>query len=333
MKRLISAVLTALVVASLAACGSGQQAAAPAPSTQTPTPTKTQAMRAVPDVTGKPFLDARSTLWHADFNPVTFVGPDGKKWGNSAPDEMLKVVSSKPAAGQMTDATTIEVTVDMTEGQQAAALDAKAAAYKLSIRYELRCGSDYSASAPLLHSYKEVWSSNYYKGSEDCTLSIGGKDMYGHVPLLPQEQAIVDTIGAHGGDISDPSGAFGAAYKLCAKVAPDYADQTVARMDWKKADAIGALALCPDAPHAAVLQEVVNSIKVGEGTYTVGKEMDPGTYQTRPGVKDCYWSRTNGGGGIIANDMVGFAPNGVTVTVYPGEGFESERCGTWTKIG
>lgn len=31
--------------------------------------------------------------------------------------------------------------------------------------------------------------------------------------------------------------------------------------------------------------------------------------------------------------MVGFAPAGVTVTVFAGEGFESERCGVWTKIG
>jgi hypothetical protein len=61
--------------------------------------------------------------------------------------------------------------------------------------------------------------------------------------------------------------------------------------------------------------------------------MEPGTYKTKPGSKDCYWSRTTGGGDIIANDFVGFAPNGVTVTVYPGEGFESTRCGVWTKIG
>jgi hypothetical protein len=60
--------------------------------------------------------------------------------------------------------------------------------------------------------------------------------------------------------------------------------------------------------------------------------MEPGTYRTKPSAKGCYWSRTTGGG-IIANDMVGFAPAGVPVTVYPGEGFESNRCGVWTKIG
>lgn len=331
MKRIISAALAAAVVAVLTGCGAGQAPASAVRDVATASATPSQAARAVPDVSGKSIIDARSTLWHANFNPVTVVGRDGKHWGNTAPDEMLKVVSSKPAAGEMTDATQIEVTVNMTEAEQIAALQAVADAKKLATRYEIHCGTDYKA--PKMHSYKEVWASASYKSGESCYLSIDGKDMYDHVPLLPQEQAIVDTIGSHGGDISLPSGAFGTAYLLCAKLDTDYTDKTVARMDWKKADAIGALALCPDAPHAAALQEVVNTVKVSEGTYTVGKDIEPGTYRTRPGVKDCYWSRTNGGGGIIANDMVGFAPDGVTVTVYPGEGFESQRCGTWTKVG
>jgi hypothetical protein len=119
----------------------------------------------------------------------------------------------------------------------------------------------------------------------------------------------------------------------CAQLKPGYADEVVARMDWKKAEAQGALALCPDAPHAAVLREVINSVKIDDGTHIVGQDMEPGTYRTKPSAKDCYWSRTTGGGGIVANDMVGFASAGVTVTVYAGEGFESNRCGVWTKIG
>jgi hypothetical protein len=66
---------------------------------------------------------------------------------------------------------------------------------------------------------------------------------------------------------------------------------------------------------------------------TVGKTMEPGTWKTKPGVKDCYWSRSTGGGDIITNDIVDFAPDGVTVTVLAGEGFKSSSCGTWTKIG
>lgn len=82
-----------------------------------------------------------------------------------------------------------------------------------------------------------------------------------------------------------------------------------------------------------MLQGVVTAVKVGPGTRVVGQTMEPGTYKTNPGAKDCYWSRTTGGGAIIANDFVGFAPDGVSVTVYPGEGFESSNCGIWTKTG
>lgn len=66
---------------------------------------------------------------------------------------------------------------------------------------------------------------------------------------------------------------------------------------------------------------------------TVGTTMEPGTWKTKPGVKDCYWSRSSGSGDIIDNDIIDYAPEGVTVAVQAGEGFKSSRCGTWTKIG
>ncbi|WP_426226392.1 hypothetical protein [Pseudarthrobacter sp. DSP2-3-2b1] len=104
-------------------------------------------------------------------------------------------------------------------------------------------------------------------------------------------------------------------------------------MDPKKANATAALALCPNAPDAAILRDVLTAVKVVDGTHVVGQRMEPGTYRTKPAANDCYWSRTNGGGDIITNNFIGFAPEGVTVTVYVGEGFESQRCGVWTKIG
>lgn len=114
---------------------------------------------------------------------------------------------------------------------------------------------------------------------------------------------------------------------------PNCGDKVVGPPSDMRADAYGALSLCPKAPHAALLRQVATTEKIDSGTHTVGQDMEPRTYRTKPGAKDCYWSRTNSGGNIIANDMVGFAPAGVAVTVYPGEGFESERCGVWTKIG
>ena len=73
--------------------------------------------------------------------------------------------------------------------------------------------------------------------------------------------------------------------------------------------------------------------RLAMATRFVGQTMEPGTYKTKPGIKDCYWSRNTGGGDIIDNDFVSFAPDGATVTVYAGEGFESEHYESKTKIG
>lgn len=69
-----------------------------------------------------------------------------------------------------------------------------------------------------------------------------------------------------------------------------------------------------------------------EGTYTVGKDIKPGTYRTvdRP-VRKCYWERSTGAGRIIDNRWITNAPNGATVTVQRGEGFTSEGCGNWIR--
>lgn len=68
-----------------------------------------------------------------------------------------------------------------------------------------------------------------------------------------------------------------------------------------------------------------------DGTYTVGEDLKPGTYRTARQVTDCYWERSTGGGQIIANNFVTFAPKGVTVTVRRGEGFTSNGCGIWVR--
>ena len=83
---------------------------------------------------------------------------------------------------------------------------------------------------------------------------------------------------------------------------------------------------------SAVEQQIaVNSI--GQGTWTVGRDIEPGTYRTREAVVgDCYWailaSGTNGGD-IIENDI----PSGgfPTVTLSAGQDFENNGCGTFVK--
>ncbi|WP_159620020.1 hypothetical protein [Arthrobacter zhaoguopingii] len=74
---------------------------------------------------------------------------------------------------------------------------------------------------------------------------------------------------------------------------------------------------------------------IGEGTWTVGRNVEPGIYTTaKPVSGSCYWgiytSGTNGDD-IIANDIVtGGQP---TVTLQVGQDFETTRCGSWSKIG
>lgn len=71
----------------------------------------------------------------------------------------------------------------------------------------------------------------------------------------------------------------------------------------------------------------------GDGTYQVGKDIQPGTYRTRVGSSSCYYERLSGFGGtvgeIIANNITG-DPAIVTIAATD-KGFQSQNCGTWTK--
>lgn len=340
MKRYISAVLAATLIVGLAACGGGETQPA-----SVDTPTTSPTSLTVPAVTGMDFPTARTTVLK-DY-VVTVLGKDGKKWTASSPNKTVMIVSSSPAAGTVIDKAEIQVSVNMTEDEMNAAATAEfaaanaaataaLAAKKLAIRYEFTCGPNpYSTTGvDVYNSLKDVWASKHYAGSDKCITRIDGFSADSKPAVLPSEQAIVDIVAANGGDTSGaPAQAFDTVLRLCVKPDPDFADAVFAIPAWKTARAKAALALCPDAPHAALLQEVATAVKVDSGTKVVGQTMEPGTYKTKPGAKDCYWARTTGGGDIIANNFVGFAPDGVTVTVVAGEGFESSNCGVWTKIG
>jgi hypothetical protein len=338
----LSAVLAAILIAGLTACVGGVQQASTeaATSTATPTsspaPTRTHASRPVPDVTGKTFDEAYMILMAADFYGYAY-GNDGKRWPNITPDASIAVVSTTPAAGTVTSTHDIRINVGLTEAE-ASAVKSEAKAPKVDPRYEFVCAVNLGfGESDTYHSLNEVWASKYYAGSGSCIVRYDGKySSVGDKPaILPSEQKIVDIVAANGGRVFPaPIETFDTVLGLCIKLKPDYTDGAWDRVDPKKAQATAALALCPDVPHAAVLRDVLTAMKVVDGTYVVGqRHMEPGTYRTKPAAKDCYWSRTNGGGDIIANNFIGFAPDGVTVTVYVGEGFESQRCGVWTKIG
>jgi uncharacterized membrane-anchored protein YhcB (DUF1043 family) len=82
---------------------------------------------------------------------------------------------------------------------------------------------------------------------------------------------------------------------------------------------------------AAEAQVAANSI--GEGIWTVGKDVSPGTYRTSTAVSgDCYWSITktgSNGSDIIQNGI----PTGgfPSVTLSVGQDFTNQGCGTFVK--
>lgn len=73
--------------------------------------------------------------------------------------------------------------------------------------------------------------------------------------------------------------------------------------------------------------------QVGNGIWTVGVDIEPGTYRTTEAVTQmCYWGiyRTGSNGDdIIENDIVqgGFP----SVTLSAGQDFKTSDCGTWAK--
>ena len=72
--------------------------------------------------------------------------------------------------------------------------------------------------------------------------------------------------------------------------------------------------------------------RFGPGTYIVGTDVAPGTYTARG--SGCYWARVRAFTGdlnaIIAN---GNASGRVIVTISRSDrGFQSSRCGTWSRV-
>ena len=72
---------------------------------------------------------------------------------------------------------------------------------------------------------------------------------------------------------------------------------------------------------------------VGDGTWTVGTDIAPGTYRAAAAVgSTCYWGiyrSGSNGSDIIENDIPGGGRP--VVTLSAGQDFNSTRCGDWVK--
>lgn len=86
-----------------------------------------------------------------------------------------------------------------------------------------------------------------------------------------------------------------------------------------------------EAAIAAAEQRVAES-SFGDGVWVVGADITAGTYRTE-GIVDCYYAWLTGTGAdadIVDNNIVSGT---ATISVSDGNVFESNRCGTWTKVG
>jgi hypothetical protein len=95
--------------------------------------------------------------------------------------------------------------------------------------------------------------------------------------------------------------------------------------EWE-ADLVEREAATQDAEEA----KAANS--VGNGIWTVGVDVEAGTYRATDVGGDCYWAiyaTGSNGDDIVANDI----PNGgnPTVTIDEGHDFYSQSCGEWVR--
>jgi len=73
---------------------------------------------------------------------------------------------------------------------------------------------------------------------------------------------------------------------------------------------------------------------IDDGTWTVGVDFPAGIYSTTGTAgSDCYWeiSKSGSNGADIIDNHLGGGH--LRVTLKAGQDFDTERCGTWTKIG
>lgn len=72
--------------------------------------------------------------------------------------------------------------------------------------------------------------------------------------------------------------------------------------------------------------------QITDGTWTVGEDFPAGTYKTVNSSADCYWAitKTGSNGSDIVNNHIG--GGNLRVTLKAGQDFETQRCGTWTKV-
>lgn len=87
----------------------------------------------------------------------------------------------------------------------------------------------------------------------------------------------------------------------------------------------------PEQSESASSESSEQNTIPGDGTFLVGEDIQPGTYETE-GSESCYWERLSGTSGTFDDIITNGLPTGpTTITISPSdEAFLTEGCSEWT---
>jgi hypothetical protein len=196
----------------------------------------------------------------------------------------------------------------------------------------------------MVNTYQEVW-----PNADQTTSVVGGLCTTKlAVPYSEIQTAALAAFKASGGSASGDDYELRKFYDICMNPkssGPYYQDASSWSAKGEVADARGALILCPDHPNAAEIQRKVDTAQsnmdgraageiVDEGKFLVGKDIQPGTWQTKSdSVTDCYWEISDAQGDIIDNNFISIAPQFTIEIPSSAAGFTNQGCGTLVRIG
>lgn len=165
--------------------------------------------------------------------------------------------------------------------------------------------------------FREVWATK--AAVEFCLVEfVPG---YEYDPRTPVEQQAL-TVAY--GKAAEPD-SVKSLYAICAQTSGIPIDRLISGDQAKEAS--GAIVLCPDHPKMGLIKKGIafglaeakneaaievdrkNGKFLGPGSYLVGKEAVPGTWQSQgEKVTECYWEISDAAGNIMANNFINIAP-------------------------
>jgi hypothetical protein len=193
-------------------------------------------------------------------------------------------------------------------------------ATKTGLTYSLSCTINLE-SRTAITDYKAAWT----KPFDLCTVNTASG-----TPSAAEKAAGI----ASGGKSADTAKYL---YGVCATTAGLYFEGSVSKP--QAAEIRAALTLCPDHPKRAELEASANGGESLEadrtsgklaysGKYLVGKDIQPGTWQSQGDkVENCYWETSDAQGNIIANNFISISPQFTITIPASAAGFTVQGCG------